>query len=179
MKKSREYANKLLDQLIDLDKQTTAAYYEMGRILYVIKTSKLYEVLGYESLTHLIEEELSFTASTAHNYRNVYQQFVRLNYHRTEALSMMDKFGLKHMAQVLPKLKTKIGVRAMKNRVDEIDEKQLTIWMPKKDYEEVAKALTSVGGMRDEAGRWKNSSEAILEIARIINKHNGKLKAVA
>jgi hypothetical protein len=49
MADTRKYAEKLLDQLIVLDKQTTAAYYEMGRILYSIKQGKLYDVLGYES----------------------------------------------------------------------------------------------------------------------------------
>lgn len=176
MADTRKYAEKLLDQLIVLDKQTTAAYYEMGRILYSIKQGKLYDVLGYESMSHLVKEELSFTTSTAHGYSKMYKDFARLSYHKVEALAMLDQFGLKHMNKVLPTIKTKIGMRAMKNRVAQLDEKQLTIWMHQDEYDEVAKALTSVGGIRDEAGRWKNSSEAILEMARIINKHNGKLK---
>lgn len=173
------YAKKLLDTLIELDKRTQAAYYEMGRILYSLKQGKLYDVLGYESMSHLIEEELSFTISTAFSYSKLYSEFARLNYHKLEAVNMLEQFGMRHMTQVLPKLKTKIGVRAMKNRIEELDEKQLTIWMHSKEYNEVAKALESVGGMRDKAGRWKNSSEAILEMARVVNA-NGKpkLKAV-
>ena len=174
MAKNIEYAKKLLDSLIEYDKRTQAAYYEMGRILYSLRQGKLYDILGYDSMSHMVEEELSFTSGTAFSYIGLYREFARLNYHKLEAINMLQQFGMKHMYKVLPKLKTKIGVRAMKKRGDDIDEKQLTIWLHEKEYNEVAEALEMVGGMRDDTGRWKNSSEAILELARAVNKKGGK-----
>ena len=61
MANPKAYANTLLDKLIVLDDQTTGAYYEMGQILAAISSTKLYDVLGYNSMSHLVEEELSFT----------------------------------------------------------------------------------------------------------------------
>lgn len=175
MAKNEEYAKKLLDSLVELDRKTQSAYYEMGRILYSLRQGKLYDILGYDSMAHLIEEELSFSAGTASTYAKAYREFARLNYHKLEALNMLEQFGLRHMARILPSLDTKIGVRAMKNRVEQLDEKQLTIWLHGKEYDEVATALEIVGGERDENGRWKNSSEAILALARNVNK-NGRKK---
>lgn len=176
---SKDYATKTLDALIELDKQTTAAYYDMGRLLTAIKLSKLWDVLGYDSLKDLIEEELSFTYGTANVYMKTYSHFTRLNYHRTEALNMMEQFGMIHMCKVLPKLSTKIGVRAMKNRVAELNENQMTFWMNDKQQAEVSRALRAMGATYNpDTERWSGSSEALLSMVREVNT-KPKIKKVA
>lgn len=176
---SKDYAVKTLDALIALDKQTMAAYYDMGRLLVAIKDSKLWDVLGYDYFQELVEEELSFTYGTANTYMRAYRQFTRLNYHRTEALNMLEQFGLAHMTQVLPKLSTKIGVRAMQNRVAELQDNQMTFWMNDKEKDELSRALRAMGASYNSTTeRWSGSSEALLAMVREVNKRP-KVKKVA
>jgi len=176
---SKDYATKTLDALIALDKQTTAAYYDMGRLLVAIKDTKSWTLLGYDHFQELIEEELSFSPATGNNYMRAYRQFNRLNYSREGALNMLDQFGLAHMVQVLPKLSSKIGVRAMQNRVAELQDNQMTFWMNDKDKNELSRALRSMGAEFNPATeRWSGSSEALLAMAREINA-KPKVKKVA
>ena len=168
-KPTEKYAYTLLDNLIELDQQTTAAYYEMGRILTALKRDKLYNLIGYDSLGELVEEELSFHKSTAASYIRVYENCQRLKYTKNEAVDILNKFGLRHLNQVLPKVKQKIGTRALKARIDGLDEKQFTFWMHGNEYNEVEQALLKAGGMKDDTGRWINSSEALSNMARILN----------
>ena len=170
-KNTEQYALNLLDKLIDLDQQTTAAYYEMGRLLTAFKRDKLYTLIGYDSLGALIEEELSFHKTSAAAYMRVYENCCRLKYTKNEALDILNKFGLTHLNQVLPKIKQKIGTRALKARIDSLDEKQVTFWMHEKEWDEVERALVAMGGIKNENGRWMNSSEALIEMARAINGH--------
>jgi len=176
-KKSRQYAEQLLDRLIELDRTVSAAYYEMGQLLFSIREGRLYELIGYKSFNELVEEELSFSVATAANYAKVYSDFKRLKYNKTEALIFLENFGLKNIAKILPKTNEKIGVRAMSNRVKALDEKQISFWMHEAEYEEVQIALEKMGAIKNETGRYMNSSDALVAMARKIN--GTKLKAVA
>ena len=169
-------ANGILDRLITLDKETTAAYYEMGQLLHAIKEGQLYEVLGYESLTHLIEEELTFTPSTAHGYRNLYADFKRLHYNKTEAIKLLQMFGMTKVFEVLHEAKTKLGSTAIKNRIAGLDCHQVNFQMTMKQWIEVEKKLIAHGAVRNEHGRLEHSSDAFLDIIRNVN---GPLKKAA
>jgi len=176
---SKDYADKTLDALIDLDKQTTAAYYDMGRLLVAIKDSKLYDLSGYDHFQDLVEEELSFTYTTANGYMRAFRNFQRLGYHRTEAINMITQFGLIHMTKILRDETHKIGVRAIKNRIAELDDNQMTFWMNDKQLAEVSRALRAMGAEFDsETHRWSGSSDALLDMAKEINA-KPKVKKVA
>ena len=169
VKNAKKYAEQLLDTLVNIDRTTHIAYYEMGRILHIFKNDKLYEVLKYPSFKAMVEEELSYSYGVALGYSGMYMHLKRLNYNKAEALDLLEKFGLRRLKQVLPKLNTKIGVRAFGNRVDELDEHQLSFWMRGPEYEEVVTALETCGAMLSEGGNYLNSSEALVTMAREIN----------
>jgi len=169
-------ANGILDRLVVLDKETTAAYYEMGQLLHAIKEGKLYEVLGYESLTHLIEEELTFTPSTAHKYRWIYADFKRLHYNKAEAIKLLQAFGMTNIHDVLHGAKTKLGSTAIKNRIADLDYHQVNFQMTTKQWVQVEKKLIAHGAVRNEHGRLEHSSDAFLDIIRNVN---GPLKKAA
>lgn len=166
-----KYARELLDKLVDLDKATTAAFYDMGQILSAIKHGKLYELLGYESMKHLIEEELSYTDSTAYRYLHTYRHFRRLKYNKSEALALLNMFGYTHLADVLPSMTAKAGERAIKNRIDALDAHQINFTLNDCELKECYEALAKMGGYQSTAtGRWANSSEAFMEMVRQVNE---------
>lgn len=174
--KSKKYAEQLLDRLCELDSQTTAAYYDMGQILYSISQGKLFEVLGYPSMHALIEEELSYSFSTASKYLHTYRHFRRLKYNKTESLHMLRKFSFTHLAAVLPKINDKIGERAMQNRIDSLDVHQINFALSKSDYEECQRALHIMGAVDSESGdRLLHSSKAFMDMIReVLARYNGK-----
>ena len=180
----RKYAEKLLDRLVELDYQTVEAYYDMGSIISSMQHGKLYELLEYNSMTELVESELTYTASTAFKYASMYRHFRRLHYLKHEAVNLLKKFGLTHMCDVLPKMNDKIGQRAIKNRIDAIDDHQINFTLNSEELDKAHKALKKMGAMQaDGNGRWLNSSEAFMHMVNNINamdieKEVAKLRVV-
>jgi hypothetical protein len=175
---NRDYAAKLLDRLVELDYQTVEAYYDMGSIISSMQHGKLYETLGYDSMAHLVEEELTFGPSTASRYASMFRHFKRLHYLKPEAIELLKKFGLTHMADVLPKMNDKLGPRAIKNRIDALDQHQINFTLTRADVEKTKRALLKNGARQSKDGRWMNSSEAFM---KMVNQHSNsapKLKAV-
>lgn len=179
-----EYAEKLLDRLIELDFQTVEAYYDMGSIISSMQHGKLYELLEYTSMTELVEENLTYTPSTAFKYGSMFRHFRRLHYLKHESVELLKKFGLTHMCEILPKINTKIGVRAIKNRIDAIDDHQINFTLTGEQLNKAHQALKKMGAMQaDNDGRWLNSSEAFMHMVNNINamdieKEATKLRAV-
>lgn len=176
----RKQAEAMLDRLIELDYQTVEAYYDMGSIISSMQHGKIWEILEYNSMTHLVEEELTFTPTTAFKYATMYRHFRRLHYLKHEAIDLLKRFGLTHMCDVLPKMKDKIGVRAIKKRIDAIDELQINFTLHGDEVDELRQALRTMGARPSENGRcWVDSSIALLRMAREINKNQKpKLQAV-
>ena len=168
-----DYAEKLLDRLIELDYQTVEAYYDMGSIISSMQHGKLYELLEYASMTELIEENLTYTPSTAFKYGSMFRHFRRLHYLKHEAVGLLKTFGLTHMCDVLPKMNDKIGQRAIKNRIDAIDDHQINFTLNSEELDKAHKALKKMGAMQaDGNGRWLNSSEAFMHMVNNINAMN-------
>lgn len=165
---TKQYAQQLLDSLKELDRMMVRAYYEMGRILTSIADNNLYDLLGYDSLTAMIEEELTFAPTSGSSYMKLYRELRRLKYNKTESIKLLETFGMRHLLEVLPKLNTKVGARAIKNRVDELDRHQFTFWMHGDDYLEVLEALEKYG-LYMKNDRMMNSSEALAALARAVN----------
>ncbi len=176
--KTRKYAESLLDNLIDLDHQTTGAFYEMGQILSAIRQHQLYKILGYTSFTSLIDEELSFTASTATRYASLYTNLRRLHYNKVESLKLLQKVGFTHLSAVLPNMTTKIGRRAINKRVNAIDAHQINFTVTEAELVQLQKALTRMGATVTKTGWVTGSSQALMGMVGIVNKRP-KLKAVA
>ncbi len=178
MANPKAYANTLLDKLIVLDDQTTGAYYEMGQIISAIQQNKLYEILGYSGMTELVEEELSFTASTAFKYGTLFRNLRRLHYNKTESLALLKKFGMSHLTDVLPGMGNKIGARAIRKRIDNLNQNQINFTITDKELSETHQALTKMGAMRSDGGRYLNSSQAFMDMVHEVNK-KPVLKSVA
>jgi hypothetical protein len=177
----RKQAEAMLDRLIELDYQTVEAYYDMGSIISSMQHGRIWEILEYNSMSHLVEEELTYTPTTAFKYATMYRHFRRLHYLKHEAVDLLKRFGLTHMCDVLPKMKDKIGVRAIKKRIDAIDELQLNFTLHGNEVDELRQALRTMGARPSENGRWADSSIALLRMAREINKNQNqkpKLQAV-
>lgn len=163
----KSYAKKLLDRLVELDYQTVEAYYDMGSIISSMQHGKLYDLLDYRHMSELIENELTFSAATGMKYASMYRHFRRLHYLKHEATDLLKKFGLTHMCDVLPNITDKIGVRAIKNRIDAIDEHQINFTLNGKQLEQCHTALAKLGAEQSDAGRYKNSSEAFMNMVEI------------
>lgn len=172
---TKDFAAQLLDKLRQLDQESMRHFYEMGQMLHSFKVDKLYKLLGYDSFQAMIEEEMSFGVTTAHNYANTYKHFKRLGYTAKESHELLYEFGIRRMSQILPELKDKIGVRAMRNRVEN-SKQVISFWLDPAEHDEVMKALIAMGGEISETGySLQNSSASLLAMARVINApHNKK-----
>jgi hypothetical protein len=155
-------ARKLLDQLKELDRLVHRAYFEMGRILSALKHHKLWDVLGYESFQHMIEEELTVTPSTCHCYIAVYDHSRRLKYTDKETVNNIEEIGLRVLSRLLPTMKEKIGVRALANRKEQL-ERSVSFWLTPDEMYELESLLID-HGLVIENGRWKNSTEAFMAL---------------
>jgi hypothetical protein len=164
------FARKMLDRLIELDYQTVEAYYEMGSIISSMVHGRLFEVIGYPSMASLIEEELTFSPTTGLKYSKMYRRFRQLKYSKAEAIELLREFGLTHMSAVLPDMKDKIGSRAIRNRIEALDDHQINFTLNGHDLRKVNAALKKMGGEQFDEGRWKNSSEAFMRMVRAILK---------
>ena len=170
-RKPDEYAKRMLDQLRDLDATVHGAYWEMGRILSALAHGKLYDLLGYESMGELIDEELSFSPSQGYKYLHTYRHFQRLGYSKTEALEMINDFSFTHMAHYLPKANERVGKRAVKNAISKMlkESRQINFALSESDLTLLVKALKEFGAEpRD--GRLMNSSAALIEMAKAVMK---------
>lgn len=166
MAKDRQYAAMMLDKLVQLDKTTQAAYYEMGRILQAFYRDKLHDILGYPSFKAMVEEELSYSYTTATKYRQTYERFRELKYNKNEAIQLINEFGYTPMSKILPGMKEKLGKRAISTRIEQIDEYMMNFMLHGNDYDETLRVFESFGVQYSEHGRMNNASEVFLEIVR-------------
>jgi hypothetical protein len=167
------YAEELLDRLVSIDLATVENYYEMGSILSAIKHGQLYLMLEYKSMNELIGCELSFTATTARKYAQMYDRFRELKYNKTEAVELLRRFGLTHMVKILPTLKQKVGVRTIQRKLAEIDEVQLNFTLTSEEVEEVHSVLRKYGARLSSNGaRWNDVSIAFLSAIRAAANKN-------
>jgi hypothetical protein len=175
----KKYAAQLLDRLVELDQQVHGAFYEMGQILSAIAHGKLYDILGYDSMGHLITEELSFSNSQGFRYLHTFRHFRRLGYSKTEALDLINEFSFSHMSRYLPTANGKVGKRAVGNAIAKQIEQaqQINFQLKKSDLDLLKRVLISLGAEERE-GRLMHSSEALIALAREYDRRP-KLKAVS
>jgi len=166
----RKIVSGMLDKLIELDATSNKAYYEMGQILYAFSTQKLYEIAGYDTLSEMIEEELSFTVSTAHHYSRFYGETKRLHYTKKESLKLLKEHGLTKLSKVLIKSKDKIGTIAIKKRINKFDEFQISFTLTEDELKDAHRALLVMGATQTGAGRYQHSSEAFMSMVHQIVK---------
>ena len=159
-----QFARKMLDRLIELDYSTVEAYYEMGSIISSMLHGKLFEIIGYGSMSELIEEELSFTANTGLKYGQMYRHFRRLKYSKQEAVGLLQKFGLTHMVDVLPRMTDKIGDRAIRERIKRLDQHQVNFTLSGAELKKAEAALEKMGAQKSDLGRWLHSSDAFMRM---------------
>ena len=162
----KKHISALLDTLIGLDQQTTRAYYEMGQLLHSFNTGRLFEVLGYESFKHMVEEELTFSVATAQHYTRLYAESKRLKYTKPETLKLLREHGFTQLSRVLPSLKQKLGTRAIKTRIDALDMHQINFTLTTAELTEVHAALAALGATQTDNGRYLRSTEAFMEMVR-------------
>jgi hypothetical protein len=177
-KYSKDYATKFLDQLIDLDKTTNAAYYEMGRLLSAISKNTLWDLMGYSSFGHMVEEELSFAPGTAHHYITLYDNLRRLKYNKAESLKLLHEHSMTRLLDVLPPINAKLSSRALGKRIADLDTKQLNFMITSKELVEANRALDKLGATMTKTGRRQHASEAFMGMVREVNKRPA-VKAVA
>lgn len=168
----------MLDRLKELDYQTVEAYYDMGSLISSMQHGNVWELLEYTSMAHLVEEELTYTPSTAFKYANMYRHFRRNHYIKLEATNLLKRFGLTHMCEVLPDINSKLGSRAIRNRIDAIDQNQINFTLTNAQLTKCHQALEKMGALQSDSGRYKNSSEAFMQMVTGVLK-TPKLKAVA
>ncbi len=166
-KEACQYAAELLDRLKEIDRGTVEAYYEMGRILAAISGQQLYELLGYTSMSAMIDEELSYSATTAAKYAATYQHLRRLKINKKDALKLMHQHGYTMLSRVLPKTKPlsdpRNCARVIKKAVDNAHKqcKQVNFQMTENEWLLLIDALESYGAEWD-GKRLHHASEALL-----------------
>jgi hypothetical protein len=175
----KQYAANLLDRLRSLDDQVTGAFFEMGQILSGIEHGKLWELLGYQSFGHLVEEEMSFTAGTAGKYYHTYRHMKRLGYTKVESLDLIRSFSFTRIAEWSAKAKVKVGKRAVGNAIEKILENkhQINFTVNKEEYELINRVLKAYGAEQSESGRWLNSTPAFVDAMALAEKP--RLRAVS
>ena len=176
--KNLEYANRMLDRLIKMDEELVGMYYDMGQVLYAIYTSNLWEVMKYGSFKEMVEEELTFSIATAHHYRHLFSHFQRLKYPKDKALKLVKKFGMTAMCKVMPQMKSSMGDRAIKARIDGLDENQINFTLTNAQLRAAHRALHRMGATKSDDGRYMHSSEAFMSMVRETNAKSA-LKSVA
>ena len=162
IEKQLKFAKDLLDKLVDLDKLTHGAYYDMGRILHTLKEGSLYDLLGYEGMPHLVEEELSFGYTTACKYAELYRRLRELKYNKNESMQLLHEFGLTNLMIALRHLKTKAGKRAIQNRIDAHPRHQVNFILDDEQYTKFEALMDLRGAVRGKSGRRENSSEVFM-----------------
>lgn len=177
-KYTQGYANKILDQLIDLDVATNVGYYEMGRLLSAISKNTLWDIMGYESFPHMVSEELSFASGTANHYVSLYDNLRRLKYNKTESLKLIQEHSMTRLVDVIPSINAKISSKALGKRIADLDTKQLNFMVTSKELAEAQRALAKLGATMSKTGRRQHSSEAFMTMIRDVNKQPA-VKAVA
>lgn len=181
---TRKVAVPLLRRLIELDQQTSRAYYEMGQLLAAIQRDKLHELLGFDSFSHLVEEELSFTAGTAGGYARMYRRFRELKYTKTEAHALLYEFGLRDVCTYLEEATKKVGMRTVRKKIKQIreDRIQINFTIGGLQREFIEDALIEFGAERS-GERLLHSSVAFINIVEAARKGKGatrrQLQAVA
>jgi hypothetical protein len=170
---------RVLDRLRSLDDQVTGAFFEMGQILSGIEHGKLWELLGYQSFGHLVEEEMSFTAGTAGKYYHTYRHMKRLGYTKSESLDLIRSFSFTRIAEWSAKAKIKVGKRAVGNAIQKILENkhQINFTVNKEEYELINRVLKAYGAEQSESGRWLNSTPAFVDAMALAEKP--RLRAVS
>ncbi len=158
----REYAARIIDNLIRLDLETTGLYFEMGRLLSSILHGKLWEPLEYTSFTHFVEEELSFSVTTAQKYARCYRDTRRLGYNKTESLALFKKYSYTAVAKYFQSAKAKAGQRAVGNAIakQKDAEHQINFSLPALQHKQLKQVLV-MNGAEEKDGRLMHSSEAL------------------
>jgi hypothetical protein len=175
----QQYASNLLDRLISLDEQVTGAFFEMGQILSAIEHGKLWEMLGYESFAHLVEEEMSFTSGTAGKYLHTYRHFKRLKYTKVEALDLIRSFSFTRVAEWSAKATQKVSKRSVGRAIEKIleNKRQINFTVTKEEFELVNRVLRAHGAEESDSGRWIHSTPAFIDAMKAADRP--KLKAVS
>ena len=170
MTTQRKFAAKLLDTLVELDVASNSAYYEMGRILHVFRADKLYEVLEYSSFVEMVECELSYSKGTAQAYARFYARTQELKYTKAEVLNLLSDHGLTNLSKVMRGLSTKLGTRAIKTRIEALDQHHINFTLTTAQLEEAHVALEAMGATMSDEGRYLNSSEAFMGLVHKVVK---------
>lgn len=158
-KSTRQHAAELLDKLVQLDREANSMYYDMGQILHSFREGDLWQPLGYESMGHMVSEELSFSPSTAYKYADTFWHFKRLHYKKEEALDLIEEISFTGASKVLPGLNKKVGGRAARNRLQLLGPFQVTFMLPPSDYKRFEDLYEAMGGRVTSQGRRKDASE--------------------
>jgi len=166
----KEHAAQLLDRLVELDQVVNGHCYEMGQILSAIEHGRLWQVLGYQSFAHLVDEELTFSAQTGYNYMHLYRGLRRLKYSKLESLSLIRRFGMWRMLQYLRVAKSKETLKKISTTIQQIRENTRTVAfsLSKDDYAEVMSLLHQLGLEHGPSGRAMNLSETFLQLVEIV-----------
>ena len=161
-KTSKQQAQALLDQLKELDRLVHRAYYEMGRLLFVLRDHKLWEVLGYASWSNMVEEELSCSVSTAVIYSDTYKHLKRLRYSKEESIKFIETIGLRTLHKVLPSQKEKLSITQLRHRKEKLN-RCVSFWISP-DQEAFLEEVLMHYGLVIKNNRWENASEAFFAL---------------
>lgn len=160
-------ANDLLTRLVELDRQTHGAYYDMGQLLQSFKANRLWELLGYESFPAMVEEELSFSTQTAYRYASTYRHLQRLRYSKAESLALLGEFGFTRVSEYVIHAKDKVDRETVARRMQKyVRARVINFMLDPDDYERAVKALLAEGAEFTEGGNLKNSSSAFMRLVR-------------
>ena len=175
---TKQYASQLLDRLIELDGIASGAHYEIGRILSAIQHSKLWQTLGYESMSHLIDEELTFSSATGFTYLRCYRKLKTLQYTESESLDLLTEFGISRLSDWLSTAKQKVGKRAIANAIKawRKEHQQINFTLSATDAGRLDEMLEKFGASKSDNGRWQGSTDAFVDILTFVEQKTMKTK---
>ena len=157
----------LLGKIKSADKKQVDAQFEIARMLWVIKESKLYEP-QYTDMKMMVQCELDFAPSCALAYISFYENMKRLNYSDVQLKEIMvkGKFTWRQVQFCIRSAKKSLGVQAMKRYLKENyhdRDQQFNFNVQSAEAaKRVEKNLKHFGLKKSKDGRRSNSSAALL-----------------
>lgn len=153
---TKTYIQQAINTIRAADKAQVEAQFEIANLLAAIKEHKLYENMQYSSFDSLVVSELDFAVNAAHGYVKLYCIFTSLQYSKEAYLKLMQQFGWRRLNKALQHSPRKLGYRAIKARLQEMDDakpSQFNLLLTKESDVKRLENLLKEHGLRTSEGR--------------------------
>lgn len=167
---------KRLHQLADDSAQTT---FETCQILHAFRTSKLYEVIDFDSFSDFVEgSDLGMGYGMATKYVSFYDKSRELGYRKAETLELIRALGIMQGLRMLTRATRKVAVSTLVRWSAEYykNNRVMTFTLDRDQQERIDALLLDHGMEMHESGYRSGAAKALVHALGLADKP--KLRAV-